>query len=281
MAKKQLARGGRPIRDRHVLYEASVQNAEAEVDFFEKVYKRRHAKRFERLREDFCATAAIACDWARRRPENRSWGVDFHEPTLAWGRRHHVARLGAAAERVTLLLADVRDVRKPEVDVVAALNFSYWVFKERKVLVDYFRGVRASLRAGGMLVLDAYGGTDAMGTITERRRVSGHATPDGAPIPAFSYVWEQAYFNPVDHHMTNFIHFELGDGTKLKRAFRYDWRQWTLPELKDALLEAGFAATEVWMDGWNDELDEGDGLFRPTRKFANDLGWVAYVVAYV
>jgi len=271
----------RPIRDRHILYEASVQNAEAEVDFFEKVYKRRHGRRFERLREDFCATAAIACDWASRRPENLAWGVDLHAPTLEWGRREHVARLGDAASRVTLVNADVRSVRKPEVDVVAALNFSYWVFRERQVLIDYFRGVRASLRDGGVFVLDVYGGTEAMIVTTEKRRVSGHATPDGRPIPAFTYVWEQAAFNPVDHYMTCFIHFELGDGTRLKRAFRYDWRQWTLPELHDALAEAGFAASETWMDGWNHEADEGDGIFKPTKRFENDLGWVAYVAAYV
>ena len=48
----------------------------------------------------------------------------------------------ASRRRVTLINADVLRVQTEPVDVIAALNFSYWVFRERRVLLRYFRRVR-------------------------------------------------------------------------------------------------------------------------------------------
>ena len=42
--------------DRHVLYQLSVQNVEAEIDFVDQTYKELRAKHAIRLREDFCGT---------------------------------------------------------------------------------------------------------------------------------------------------------------------------------------------------------------------------------
>ena len=54
----------------------------------------------------------------------------------------------------------------------------------------------------------------------------------------------------------------------------------TLPEMQELLLDAGFASTEVYVEGWDDEEDEADGIFRKRSYFENQAGWVAYVVGH-
>ena len=54
------------VTDRHLLYSASVQSVDADLDFFQRIYKRKRKKPFRLLREDFCGTAILACDWVRR-----------------------------------------------------------------------------------------------------------------------------------------------------------------------------------------------------------------------
>ena len=64
-------------RDKLALYEASVQGAEYDLDFMERIYRRLNHRTFFRFREDFCGTALVAAHWALRRPENHAWGVDL------------------------------------------------------------------------------------------------------------------------------------------------------------------------------------------------------------
>jgi SAM-dependent methyltransferase len=269
------------IPHKHYLYSASVQCPDADIRFCQRVYRRKRGRPFHKLREDFCGTALLACAWARRDVRHEAWGVDLDRATLEWGRAHWVPQIGKAASRLHLERRNVLDSRKSGADVVAALNFSYSVFKTRAALLRYFQSVRRSLAPGGVFVLDIWGGTETMGTILERRRVPAETAFDGTRVPAFTYIWEQAAFNPVDHHILCHIHFHLRGGKVLRKAFTYDWRLWTLPELQELLAEAGFGSSEVYVEGWDDDEDEGNGIFLRRRRFDNDLSWVAYVVAYV
>lgn len=264
--------------DRHVLYEAAVQGVEYDLDFLERVYRRHHGDTFHRLREDFCGTAQLAGAWVIRRRANRAWAVDIHGPTLDWVRAHRLPRLREAAARLTLLNRDVRSSAGPKVDAVVALNFSYWVFKQRRDLVGYFRAVRRSLAPGGIFCANAFGGTGALQKLVETSRIPGSTSIDGEWVPPFTYVWEHRSFNPIDHHIECSIHFKLKDGRTLRHAFRYDWRLWTLPEIRDAMIEAGFADTETYVEGWNAKRDEPDDTYRLKTRFENQEGWLAYVV---
>ncbi len=264
--------------DRHVLYEASVQSVDVEADFLRKVYRKKRGHPFRLLREDFCGTAALACEWVRAHRENRAIGVDLHGPTLEWGLLHHVMRLGEGADRIMLIQGNVLSVEPPKVDVVVAFNYSYGVFKERKVLRRYFSRVLRSLRPGGMIVLDSFGGTAATESGEEERRIPSSIGPDGKRIPAFTYVWEQRHFNPLTYDLDCRIHFRFADGTTMRNAFRYNWRYWTIPELKELMLEAGFAAVEVYLEGWDDETDEATGIFRARVDIDEMAGWVGYIV---
>jgi hypothetical protein len=276
--KQKKKRKRRVVEDRHLLYTAAVQSVDADLDFFQRVYRRKRGRSFRTLREDFCGTAALACEWVRRRPDHRAWGVDRDRGTLEWARERYLPVLGKGAARLRLLCDDVVQADGPRVDIVAALNFSYSVFKSRVELLRYFRKARGSLHSNGIFFVDAFGGTEAVCEDVEQRKIEKSVAFDGTKIPAFRYTWEQASFNPVDHHVVCYIHFKLRDGTKLRRAFSYDWRLWTLPEIREIMLEAGFDDAEVYAEGWDDEADDTDGIFRRRTRFENQAGWVAYVV---
>jgi SAM-dependent methyltransferase len=264
--------------DRLLLYAPAVQHVEHDLDALEHIYRGLTGRAPRLLREDFCGTAALACEWVRRSARHRAWGVDLHGATLAWARRRRLPALGAAAARLTLIHSDARRVTRPPVDLVMALNYSYWVFHERPALLAYFRAARRSLAPGGLLCLDAFGGTDAMQELVETRHVPASRGPGGEHIPAFRYVWEQASFNPVDHRLRCHIHFHLRDGRKLLRAFTYDWRMWTLPEIRELLAEAGFRESIVYVQDWDDERHEALGSYSRRRRFENQLAWLGYVI---
>lgn len=271
-----IARGGAP--DRLLLYTPAVQHGEHDLDVLEGIYRSLTRRTPALLREDFCGTAAVAGEWVKRGPRRRAWAVDLDAATLAWARRRRLPALGPAAARLTLLHGDARRVTRPPVDLVLALNYSYWIFHGRAELGAYFRAARASLARGGLLCLDAFGGTDAMRAMVETRQVRASIGPGGERVPAFRYVWEQAAFNPVDHRLRCRIHFRLRDGRELRRAFMYDWRMWTLPEIRELLAEAGFRDSLVYLQDWDDAAHRPLASYSRRRRFENQLSWLAYVV---
>ena len=258
--------------DPHRLYERSVQTPEAEVTFVSERFRLLTGRPARALREDFCGTAAVSCAWVSRHPDNRALGLDLDPAVLAWGRRHNLSRLPAAARaRCTLRRGDVLKARCAPVDAVVALNFSYWVLKDRARLLHYFRRVRQGLAADGVFFLDAFGGSDAVLVCTEERPI---ADAEGT----FTYLWEQAHYNPIDGSLSCHIHFEFPDGSRLERAFSYDWRLWTLPELHEALAQAGFSRVQCYWQGWGPD-GEADGVFLPTEEAPADAAWFCYLSA--
>jgi SAM-dependent methyltransferase len=268
----------RPLPDRLMLYSPAVQHVEHDVDALNAIYRNRNGRAPRRLREDFCGTAALACEWVKRGPARQAWGVDLHAGTLRWARRHRLPGLGEAARRLTLVHGDARQITRPRVDMILALNFSYWVFKTRDTLRGYFRAARASLAPGGLLCVDAFGGSDSCRPMVESRRIRASRGPGGERIPGFRYTWEQRDFNPVDHHLRCWIHFRLDDGRQMRRAFSYDWRMWTLPELRELLTEAGFREAIVYVQDWDEQAHQDMDTYSRRRRFENQLSWLAFVV---
>lgn len=250
--------------DKYVLYEKSVQDPDFEIVLFDKMFRRNGRKPLD-LREDFCGAALLCKRWVESNPQRIATGVDLDPEVLAWGREHHIEPLQEKAKRVKLLQKDVLAPSAGKHDVIAALNFSYWVFKTRDLLRDYFRSARKRLGKDGIFVIDAYGGWESQEPMLEPRRIPG----------GFTYVWDQDGFDPISHDILNHIHFEFPDKTKLERAFTYDWRFWTLPELQEVMREAGFADVEVW---WDDTDNDDDPVYKPRRHVTNQPGWVSYVV---
>ena len=257
--------------DRHRLYEYSVQFAESEIDFVDDTYRSLRGRRARLLREDFCGTANVCCEWVRRRRSNRAIGVDIDAEVLDWGRAHNLQSLTAAQrKRVDLRRDNVLKVKTEAPDVISAMNFSYWLFKERKQLKRYFRRARAALADDGVLFLDAYGGYDSFREIVEEREIE--------QAGGFTYIWEQERYEPVSGGLICHIHFAFPDGSRMERAFSYDWRLWTLPEIRELLEEAGFSRVTVYWQGW-DEDGEPDGIFEPVEEGEADAGWICYLTA--
>lgn len=254
--------------DIHELYEMSVQNVEHEVEFIRNTFKTLRGREARSLREDFCGTASAACEWAKQNDDCYSIGVDIEPSVLAWGRENRLARLAPADQaRVSLIESDVMVVETPPQDIVCAFNFSYWIFNTRDRMRQYFERVRASLKDDGVFFLDMFGGPESMEETREKTKHDG-----------FTYVWEQALFHPVTHFMRCHIHFKFPDGSKIKRAFTYEWRLWTAPELIELLGEAGFGDVTVYWEGEDDD-GEGNGVFSPEKKGEADYAWIAYIVA--
>lgn len=258
--------------DRHELYELSVQCAEAEIDFVDATFKRLRRRKARLLREDFCGTANVCCEWVRRGSKRRAIGVDLDPEVLAWGRAHNLARLSKGQrQRITLLEENVLAVETEPPEVISAMNFSYWLLRERIVLKRYFMRVRDALADDGIFFLDAYGGYDSHKELVEEREID-----DGAG--GFTYIWEQSRFNPIDQNLVCHIHFAFPDGSRLNDAFSYDWRLWTLPEILDLLDECCFRHVTVYWQGW-DKNGDPDGDFKPATRADADAGWICYITA--
>jgi SAM-dependent methyltransferase len=256
--------------DIHELYELSVQSVENEVEFLQTTFRELTGRTGYLFREDFCGTASASCQWVRQGSEFQAIGVDIDPSVLEWGREHRVGRLAPEDQaRVSLIESDVMRVETPKVDLLAAFNFSYWIFDTRDTLRAYFRRVYDALKDDGVFFCDMFGGPEAQEETREKTKHKEHG---------FTYIWHQAEFHPVTHYMRTHIHFRFKDGSKIKKAFTYEWRLWTSPELLELLLEAGFRKATVYWEG-EDEDGEGNGEFTPEECGEADLAWIAYIVA--
>lgn len=273
MAKsKAKSKRGAPLTaktaDRHVLYQLAVQAPDFDVELLEKTFRRRVGRSPKTLREDFCGTALLCSEWVSSKEDRTATGIDIDKAVLAWGLEHNIAPLGEeAASRVTLIEGDVREERREPHDIVCAFNYSYWYFKERAMMRAYFESVKAGLAPDGLFFIDLFGGWEAVQVLSEERKYKG-----------FRYVWDQASFNPINRDFKAHIHFKFKDGSEISPAFTYDWRMWTLPELRDILEDAGYVNIEcLWEE--EDEDGEGTGEFRPRKRVGHDPAYNAYLVA--
>lgn len=268
MSKKKLTMAEQA--DIHELYEQSVQNVEHEVEFMQSTFQALRGRTAYLLREDFCGTAAAACQWVRQGDEFKAIGVDIDPSVLEWGRNNRIGRLPAEDRaRVSLIESDVLTVETPPVDLLAAFNFSYFIFDTRDTLRSYFKRAREALTEDGLFFIDLFGGGEAHEETREKTKFKELG---------FTYIWDQAEFHPVTHYMRCHIHFRFKDGSKLKKAFTYEWRLWSAPELRELLEEAGFRKSTLYWEG-EDEDGEGNGEFTPNDKGEADLAWIAYIVA--
>ena len=257
--------------DIHKLYEHSVQYAESEIEFLDDTFKALRGRCARLLREDFCGTANVCCEWVKRSRVHRAIGVDIDGKVLAWGRENNLNRLSESQQkRVQLFQSNVLDVSTESPDIISAMNFSYWLFKDRNLLLSYLKRVREALVDDGVMFLDAYGGYDSFRDIVEEREIEEEG--------GFTYVWEQERYDPISNGLICHIHFGFPDGSRLDKAFTYDWRLWTLPEIRELLEEAGFSRVTFYWQGW-DEDEEPDGIFKPVTEGIADAGWICYITA--
>ena len=261
--------------DKFDCYQQSVQTPDHEVEFFEQAYRDANKRKPYSLREDFCGTFAVCCEWVKSHPRRTALGVDLCDETLQWGRDNNLSQLDdKQQQRVRLLSQDVRKRNRPQVDVLAAQNFSFWIFKTRAEVIEYFKIARANLNSNGILVMDMMGGGECFeeDLVDKRTIVKGKK--------GFKYHWKQVSYNPITADAKFSISFRFADGSKLKNAFEYDWRFWTIPEVREMLSEAGFRNSYVyWESECEDEDDDEFGTWYRADDASSDPSWICYIVA--
>lgn len=255
--------------NRYDLYEAAVQAPARQVRFLEAI----HGGSPRVLGEEFSGPASLGRAWVSRHERRRAVCVDVDPEPLAHARRLLQELPPDAARRVDLREADVLEVDDPA-DVIATLNFCVCEWHTRQQCVDYLRHVRARLLPGGVFVADLLGGPEAL-------TVGAFEEEKTTPLGTFNYTWEQRRVNALTRRVESAIHFRLPSGEELRDAFHYDWRLWSIPELRDAMHDAGFATIEIYTN-FADVDEAGDLSVRALadaegeRELAED--WVVYVV---
>ena len=256
--------------DRYDLYQLAVNSPEADVDFLMETFREVRGREAQHLREDFCGTAALAAEWISRGDQYTCEGFDLDPEPIEWGKRNNFQKLGDAAERMTFHLKDVRSLSDRRPDVVTAQNFSYQCFFERADMKSYFQSIYDDLAEDGIFVMDMYGGPDSFNELEEVRELDN----------GVDYVWDQMEYWPATGRYECAIHFRFRDGSEMTEAFRYSWRMWSMPEIKDILREVGFKSVDGYFEGSDeDDPEEGNGEFVRDEKGENIDAWIAYLVA--
>jgi hypothetical protein len=235
--------------DPHTLYELCVQSPRHIVSLLLGL----HGENPLALREDFCGTAAVSARWieeVRKYDQGaRALALDLDEGALLHARERGM-RLGDSLriEQTDCITAE----DSTGCDVVWVGNFSIGYIYTRAQLVQYLCYTRARLSAGnggfggGIFACDLYGGASAytLGSLTRKHPGRGHET--------VHYHWSHDAADPLTGMVTNSISFKVEVAGEIvsehPNAFIYTWRLWSLAELREALLEAGFTDVSLHTD---------------------------------
>lgn len=316
------------IPSKFSLYQQSVQSPKGDISYLQKFFLMYVGGRVPlHLQEDFCGTALLSTEWLRTDPRRTAIGVDLDDEALVWCMENNVDKVGDDnSSRIALFhgnvlqplesklvkltpwdlsnitIKDGEDTKKdssaeasstsvvndgmlkikcplPSRDIVCAFNYSCCCLHKRRELILYFKHARDSLSLkGGIFVMDLYGGTSSERELKLQRK-----------FPNFTYTWEQEEFDVIQRKTRISLHYQLRKPQKkIRNAFSYSWRLWSLPEIRDCLEEAGFREVHFWMrempNTEENRRTRGFGTSRDDKyeevsSFEQRDAWNAYVVA--
>lgn len=259
------------------LYEHCVQNIPMTLRMVEAMHAAGARSTARTLHEDFSGSAAFAHAWCSSGPKRSALAIDMDPEAHADGKAH--ARL----KRLTADLARLpRTIPSPsKADVVYAGNFATCELHAREALVAYLSRARQRLTPGGVFVCDLYAGPGAWRT--GDTRVVHPPLPE-LPTYRVAYTWRQREADLVNGLVSNAIDFEIVNARgvavhELVNAFTYHWRLWSIPELRDAMAQAGFGEVDVYPD--SPEAVDADGVayLNPMDFLETKSSTVVYVCA--
>ncbi|MFI4916274.1 MAG: hypothetical protein ACIAS6_07210 [Phycisphaerales bacterium JB060] len=242
------------------LYEICVQSPEHVVDLLRAV----HGDEPTLLGEDFAGSGAVSRVWVAQSDAHHACCVDHDAEALA---------RCDGVERIQTRVGDVKN-ESASVEALWVGNFSIGYHHDRPSLVAYLKHVCARLAPGGVFVCDTYGGETAFitGEVHRFHLLPANLSPDGKGGWRVRYTWEQREANPLTGMVTDALHFRIERAgvihAEYPDAFIYHWRLWSVPELRDAMIEAGFARTAVY----NQLPDAVDDQGRPYIEPIVDTG---------
>ncbi len=254
------------------LYELTVQNPRALLPLLLAIHAG-DPKAPLTLAEDFCGSAALSRYWVATLPRGRAIATDVDPVPL-----DHARRSASRSPRLKLIQADLlkpfpaalraSSPRAPRPDIVFVGNFSIGEIHARPALVRYLRSARARLaKRRGVFICDTYGGASAYALGAVQRT---HPGPPSDPSLRIRYTWEQREANPLTARVVNALHFRVMRHSEVEQeltdAFIYRWRLWSIPELRDAMAEAGFTSTAVYAQLPDAQDSEGRYHIRPLES---------------
>lgn len=258
--------------DIHSLYLASVQDPVGDIERISKIYQELFSKKALCFREDFSGTFALSCCWVQSDSKRSAIAIDNHAPTLDYGKKNYLPAMNKDEQsRLQVKLSDAI-IKTTPVDVVATFNFSYCLIHERKSLLDYFKKVHSSLNDQGMMIIDLFGGSES-----ETLEIQERDIDNNDQILPFTFEFERKSFNPISRIANYGIHFKYEDGTSIMDAFHYEYRMWSITEIRDLFEEAGFSSSAVYWEDF-DEEGLGNGSFYSTEEEENSMNWNSYIV---
>lgn len=303
------------IPSKFSLYQQSVQSPKGDISYLQKFFLMYVGGRVPlHFQEDFCGTALLSTEWLHSDARRTAIGLDLDVEALEWCMENNVNKVGAdVSSRIFLFHGNVlqpleaklvnvatqylmqnvtlgdseddspdhklmKDFQFPARDIVCAFNYSCCCLHTRQELVSYFKHALSALnKKGGIFVMDLYGGTSAEHELRMQRK-----------FPNFTYVWEQAEFDIIKRKTRISLHFNLHKPQrKIRHAFSYSWRLWSLPEIKDCLEEAGFQSVHFWIRHMPDSEDirstyglaaGRDIKYEEVTSFQQQDSWNAYIV---
>lgn len=302
------------IPSKFSLYQQSVQSPKGDISYLQKFFLMYVGGRVPlHFQEDFCGTALLSTEWLHSDARRTAIGLDLDVEALDWCMENNVNKVGAdVSSRIFLFHGNVlqpleaklvnattqnlmqnvtlgdsendpdhklmKDFQFPARDIVCAFNYSCCCLHTRQELVSYFKHALSALnKKGGIFVMDLYGGASAEHELRIQRK-----------FPNFTYVWEQAEFDIIKRKTRISLHFNLHKPQrKIRHAFSYSWRLWSLPEVKDCMEEAGFQSVHFWIRHMPDseEIRSTYGLaagrdikYEEVTSFQQEDSWNAYIV---
>src|SRR5688572_7084338 len=87
------------IGEKYNLYESAVQCPDYDAEFFHEKFKEIHGIFPRTLREDFCGTGRISCEWVKLNPKNYATGIDLDMEPIRYGQDNHVSQLSPSQKK--------------------------------------------------------------------------------------------------------------------------------------------------------------------------------------
>jgi hypothetical protein len=136
--------------------------------------------------------------------------------------------------------------------------------------VEYFKRCKNILAPGGLFICDLFNAFAAEGSGN-----LGYRKDCGA----FDYIFEQSNIDLVSNTCHCHISFKFKDGSWMKRAFSYHFRMWTLAEVRDAMLEAGFVDVDFFLSYDDGKTGSDEKTYVHVSQKITDVNrsWSAYI----
>lgn len=229
------------------LYQRSVQNAKKESEFFRKTYRLIYNKVAEKFREDFCGTGLLSCEWVKGNVMNTAVGLDIDQETLDWGIENNVNNLCSGSDRVKLLNQNVLDEFDitQKFEIICSLNYSHFLLPQRKMILKYFTNMVKNLDQKGIFILDFYGGSHIYRDHKYQHNKSSNF-----------YEFSGNQMNIISNTSKCSLNYKIKKN-KYKPMFSFNFRIYSIIELREALEEVGLNKFKLYIKEINDD-DEDD-----------------------